>query len=142
MADLLDVAARTLVMGGRLVYIIPSFRDFNPDTDLPRHECLESIHSCYQPFSPELGRRIVVMKKTSSYDPSQRPNYMENVWLNGIESAEKCINIRNKLIEAAKEKPGYEERAEIRKQKRRDNKEAKKLAKKQKKDEESKKTEG
>jgi hypothetical protein len=31
---------------------------------------------------------------------------MKNVWLNGIESAEKCINIRDKLTEAAKQKPG------------------------------------
>ena len=133
MADLLDVAARTLNMDGRLVYIIPSFRDFDPNTDLPRHDCLELMYSCYQPFSPELGRRIVVMKKTCTYDLSQRQHYIKNVWLNGIQSAEKCINIRDKLIEAAKQKPGYEEKAAIRKQKRRANKEAKKLEKKKRK---------
>ena len=59
MADLLDMAARTLVMNGRLVYIIPSFKDFDVNTDLPQHECLELVHVCYQPLSLELGRRMV-----------------------------------------------------------------------------------
>ena len=62
MSDLLDVAARTLVMGGRLVYIIPSFSDFDEDSDLPRHECLKTVHICYQPLSAELGRRVVASK--------------------------------------------------------------------------------
>ena len=129
MSDLLDMAARTLVMGGRLVYVIPSFADFNPDTDLPRHDCLEIVHSCYQPLSLELGRRIVAMKKVTYYDPSLRNKYMEKVWVNGKESAEKCANLREKIWEAAKRKPGYEEKAAIRKQKRKATKEAKKRAK-------------
>jgi tRNA (guanine10-N2)-methyltransferase len=129
MSDLLDVAARTLVMGGRLVYVIPSFSDFNPDTDLPRHDCLELVHSCYQPLSLELGRSIVAMKKSAEYDHSLRDKYMETVWVNGKESAEKCANLREKILEAAKKKPGYEEKAAIRKQKRKITKEAKKRAK-------------
>lgn len=129
MSDLLDMAARTLVMSGRLVYVIPSFADFDPSTDLPRHECLELIHSCYQPLSPELGRRIVVMKKVVEYDPSRRDAYFEGIWVNGKESAEKCANLREKIWENAKTKPGYEEKAAIRKQKRKEHKAAKKIAK-------------
>lgn len=129
MADLLDMAARTLLMNGRLVYIIPSFKDFDVETDLPRHECLEVVHVCYQPLSFELGRRMVTMKKVRDYDPAKREAYLSNVWVNGKESAEKCANIRDKIIEAAKQKPGYEEKAAFRKQKRKAHREAKKKAK-------------
>ena len=131
MADLLDMAARTLVMGRRLVYIIPSFRDFDVATDLPQHECLEIKHTCYQPLSTELGRRMVTMKKVHEYDASKREVYLANVWKNGAASAEKCANIREKIIEAAKNKPGYEEKAAIRKQKRKANREEKKRAKRE-----------
>jgi tRNA (guanine10-N2)-methyltransferase len=130
MSDLLDVAASTLKVGGRLVYIIPSFRDFDEERDLPRHDCLELIHSCFQPFSNDLGRRIVAMKKIIDYDVSKRTEYLQSIWIDGAESAEKCANLRDKIMEAAREKPGYEEKAAIRKVKRKANKEAKKQEKK------------
>ena len=116
-------------MNGRLVYVIPSFVDFDPKTDLPRHDCLELVHSCYQPLQAELGRRIVAMKKVRDYDDSLRESYLSNIWVNGKESAEKCANLRDKIIEAAKKKPGYEEKAAFRKEKRKANREAKKRAK-------------
>jgi len=129
MADLLDMSARTLVMNGRLVYIIPSFKEFDVTTDLPIHDCLELVHVCYQPLSAELGRRMVTLKKVQEYYPSKRTEYLSKVWVNGAESAEKCANIRDKILEAAKLKPRYEEKAAIRKQKRKANREAKKKAK-------------
>ena len=129
MSDLLDVAARTLTLGGRLVYVIPSFSDFNPETDLPRHDCLQLAHSCYQPLSLELGRRIVAMKKVAEYNPLLRSKYMESIWVHGKESAEKCANLREKILEAAMKKPGYQEKAAIRKKKRKAHKEAKRRAK-------------
>jgi tRNA (guanine10-N2)-methyltransferase len=129
MSDLLDMASRSLVMGGRLVYVIPSFAEFFPSTDLPRHACLELIHCCYEPLSIELGRRIVTMKKIAEYDPSIRDQYYATIWVNGKESADKCANLREKISENARKKPGYEEKAAIRKQKRKVHKEAKKLAK-------------
>lgn len=129
MSDLLDMAARSLVMGGRLVYVIPSFADFDPSTDLPQHQCLDLVHSCYQPLSPDLGRRIVAMKKVSEYNQSLREHYYKGIWVNGKESAEKCANLREKIWENAKKKPDYEARAAIRKQKRKEHKVAKKSAK-------------
>jgi tRNA (guanine10-N2)-methyltransferase len=131
MADLLDVAARSLVPGGRLVYIIPSFAtDFDAEKDLPQHPCLKIVHACYQPFTLALGRRMVVMKKVCDYDPAQRDAYLVNIWKNGPESAEKCANIRGKILEAAKNKPNYEEKAAIRRAKRIKHREEKKAAKK------------
>ena len=130
MADLLDVSARSLVPDGRLVYIIPSMLDdFDPEVDLPRHPCLECVHVCYQPLQTNLGRRMVVMRKIAAYDESQRDAYREATWVNGPESAEKCANIREKLIEAARLKPGYEEKRDFRSKKRKARKEEVKLMK-------------
>ena len=130
MSDLLDVAARTLAIGGRLVYVIPSYaKDFDIEVDLPRHDCLQLVHCCYQPLSLELGRRIVAMKKTQEYDPSKRSEYLRSVWVNGEASADKCANIRQKISENARQKPGYEEKAAYRREKRRATKMAKKQAK-------------
>lgn len=131
MADLLNVAAMTLKMGGRLTYIIPSMKDFNEDEDLPRHECLKLVSVCYQPLQTELGRRVVTLEKTNEYDEQKQAQYLESTWLNGAQSAEKCANIRERLLEVAKKKPGYEEKAAIRKQKRKLNKETKKRAKRE-----------
>jgi tRNA (guanine10-N2)-methyltransferase len=129
MADLLDMAAQTLVMNGRLVYVIPSFSEFDIECDLPLHECLEFLHCCYQPFSVDLGRRMITMKKVREYDESRQEEYKQHIWKNGPESADKCANIREKIIEAARNKPGYEGKAAIRKEKRKLHKEAKKKAK-------------
>ena len=131
MSDLLDVAARTLVLGGRLVYIIPSFaEDFDPENDLPHHKCLRMVHICFQPLSTaDLGRRVVAMEKIAEYDASKRDEYLSAIWKNGPESAEKCANIREKILEAAKKKPGYEEKAAFRKENRKKTKEARKRAK-------------
>lgn len=129
MVDLLDVAAKTLVMGGRLVYIIPSMIDFDVEMDLPRHGCLRLVHVCYQPLQIELGRRVITMEKVNAYNELDRERYMAHVWVNGSDSAEKCANIRDRLLEIAKSKPGYEEKAAYRKKKRRETKESKKSAK-------------
>jgi tRNA (guanine10-N2)-methyltransferase len=131
MADLLNVAAMTLVMGGRLVYVIPSMLDFDEREDLPRHECLRLVSVCYQPLQTELGRRTVTMEKIKEYDDNKRVEYINQTWVNGKESAEKVANIRERLIEAAKRKPGYEEKAAARKVKRKATKDAKKKAKRE-----------
>jgi tRNA (guanine10-N2)-methyltransferase len=131
MADLLNVASATLKMGGKLVYIIPSMTDFNDAFDLPRHECLRLDYVCYQPLQMEYGRRIVTMTKVTEYDERRRKQYLEGTWVNGAESAEKVANIRERLIEAARVKPGYEEKALQRKAKRKSTKEAKKKVKRE-----------
>ena len=129
MADLMDVAARTLEVGGRLVYIIPSMRDFDEATDLPRHACLRLVYTCFQTLSMEYGRRVVTMEKVAEYDPARRRDYLAATWANGPESAEKCANIRARILEAAKKKPKNEEKLAFRKQKRREHRQAKKREK-------------
>jgi len=129
MADLLNVAARTLVIGGRLVYVIPSMTDFDESSDLPRHECLKLVHVCYQPLSTELGRRIVAMEKISEFEEWKCDEYIKHTWLNGPESAEKCANIRDRLRIAAQARPGWQEKADHRKQKRKATRDEKKRLK-------------
>mmetsp|Transcript_13127 Transcript_13127/g.20338 ORF Transcript_13127/g.20338 Transcript_13127/m.20338 type:complete len:558 (-) Transcript_13127:827-2500(-) len=131
MSDLLNVAAMTLRMGGRLCYVIPSMQDFNESEDLPRHDCLRLVSVCYQPLQTELGRRTVTMEKVREYEEDKRDEYVKNTWVNGPQSADKVANIREKLIEAAKKKPDYEEKAAIRKQKRKATKLAKQKAKRE-----------
>lgn len=125
MADLMDVAARVLKVGGYLVYIIPSMTDFDPESDLPRHPCLAVKHICYQPLSTELGRRVVALEKITEYDATQRQRYLSSIWKNGPESAEKVANIRERLIAVAKLKPNYEKKAARRKRLRKENREEK-----------------
>lgn len=62
MLDLLNTAARSLVLKGRLAYLIPTTYDFTID-DLPKHPCLEIVSICEQPLSTRHGRRCVVMEK-------------------------------------------------------------------------------
>lgn len=142
MADLLDVAARTLRKGGRLVYVVPSLRDFDEGTDLPRHECLEVRHVCFQPLQVELGRRVVVMEKVGEYNSKEVERYRLETWVNGAESAEKVANVRDRLVELAKGKPGYTEKAAMRKKKRKEGKEARKKAKKEEEEGDEKEREG
>jgi len=129
MADLLDVAARTLVLDGWLVYIIPSFSDFDSASDLPTHPCLNLTHTCYQPLGEKLGRRVVAMNKTAEYDESRRDEYTSAVWVNG--NANACDGLKLRILENAKQKPGYDERLAQRKQRRRESKAAKKRAKRE-----------
>lgn len=129
MKDLLDLAADKLKMNGKLVYIIPSMNDFDINTDLPQHPCLNLTYCCYQPLQTNLGRSVVCMEKIAEYDETQRQYYRDNIWKNGVDSAEKIINLRERLVEEARKRPGYVEKAEYRKKKRRQLKDERKKLK-------------
>jgi tRNA (guanine10-N2)-methyltransferase len=124
MTDLLDTAARILTIGGHLVYILPSFaKDFNAEMDLPVHPCLETTHVCFQPLSAEHGRRIVALRKMKDPCAGQLATWKDP------NAAEKCANIREKIFEAAKLKPDYEQKAALRKEKRKHHQQIKRAAK-------------
>ena len=67
--DLLDFAARRLRVGGRLVYWLPSSRDFD-ERNLPQHPCLRHVCHSAQVLSFTLQRVLVTMEKTIAFDPS------------------------------------------------------------------------
>jgi len=73
---------------------------------------------------------MVTMKKVREYDEKIREDYLQRTWVNGPESAEKCANIREKLMEIARSRPGYEEKNQFRKKKRKERKEELKKMKK------------
>ena len=113
MADLVQVAARNLVKGGRLVYLIPTAADFDEGNDLPTHPCLRLKYVCFQGLQIELGRRMVVMEKTCEFDPQKEEEYYRGIWPRGAESATKVSNMREKLIERNARRKREEREREI-----------------------------
>ncbi|XP_071935563.1 uncharacterized protein [Coffea arabica] len=66
--DLLDLAARMLVMGGRLVYFYPVLREEDTiDTSFPEHPCLKMVASCEQILSFRYSRVLLTMVKIAPY---------------------------------------------------------------------------
>ena len=60
--DLLDMAARTLKLNGRLVYLLPTTTDFSND-ELPRHPCLRLVCVSEQIVRTHFSRRLITMEK-------------------------------------------------------------------------------
>ncbi|KAI3445693.1 hypothetical protein Pfo_002358 [Paulownia fortunei] len=66
--DLLDHAARMLVMGGRLVYFYPVLREEDSaDPTFPEHPCFELIATCEQILSYRYSRVLLTMVKVAPY---------------------------------------------------------------------------
>lgn len=66
--DLFDLAARMLIMGGRLVYFYPVLREEDaPTPTFPEHPCFELISTCEQILSFRYSRVLVTMVKVASY---------------------------------------------------------------------------
>jgi len=65
MSDLLDFAARNLVLGGFLVYWFPTTSEYKPD-DIPVHPCLIMTSNSTQPIALKWKRHLVTMKKSNS----------------------------------------------------------------------------
>ncbi|CAN0892342.1 tRNA (guanine(10)-N2)-methyltransferase homolog [Linum grandiflorum] len=66
--DLLDLAAKMLVMGGRLVYFYPVLREEESvEVTFPEHPCFELISSSEQILSSRYSRVLLTMVKRSPY---------------------------------------------------------------------------
>ncbi|XP_077251479.1 tRNA modification 11 protein [Tasmannia lanceolata] len=66
--DLLNLAAKMLVMGGRLVFFYPVLReDGYGDTHFPEHPCFTLIANCEQILSFRYSRYLLTMVKTGNY---------------------------------------------------------------------------
>lgn len=68
LADLLDTAARLLVVGGRLVYFLPIVPTLYSEADVPRHPCLLTLANSEQILSGVYSRRLITMVKRSVFD--------------------------------------------------------------------------
>ena len=76
MLDLLDMAASMLVVGGRLVYLLPCLVDFDSKNELPTHPCLKCVANSEQELSQYWSRRLITMEKIQHYDPAQANEYL------------------------------------------------------------------
>ncbi|KAL5787677.1 hypothetical protein ACOSP7_004626 [Xanthoceras sorbifolium] len=66
--DLLDLAGRMLVMGGRLVYFYPVLRDDDSrENHFPEHPCFKLVASSEQILSSRYSRVLLTMVKTGPY---------------------------------------------------------------------------
>ncbi|XP_051146506.1 uncharacterized protein LOC127262048 [Andrographis paniculata] len=66
--DLLDLAARMLVLGGRLVYFYPVLRDEDsPEPSFPEHPCFKLAATCEQILSYRYSRVLLTMVKVAPY---------------------------------------------------------------------------
>jgi tRNA (guanine10-N2)-methyltransferase len=70
--DLLDLAAMTLVEGGRLVYWLPvsdEQRIADLHAALPAHRCLELVAVSEQVLTLSFQRHLVTMRKARAWEP-------------------------------------------------------------------------
>lgn len=66
--DLLDLAAKMLVMGGRLVFFFPVLReDDTTEPNFPEHPCFKLIAKCEQILSFRYSRVLLTMVKVGPY---------------------------------------------------------------------------
>ncbi|CAI9103957.1 OLC1v1002556C1 [Oldenlandia corymbosa var. corymbosa] len=66
--DLLDLAAKMLVTGGRLVYFYPVLRDEeSTDINFPEHPCFKLVATCEQILSFRYSRVLLTMVKIAPY---------------------------------------------------------------------------
>jgi tRNA (guanine10-N2)-methyltransferase len=69
--DLFDMAARLLVMGGRLVYFFPAARDECSETHFPKHPCFTLVSKSEQILSTRWSRCLLTMEKTQRYSTEE-----------------------------------------------------------------------
>lgn len=66
--DLLDLAAKMLVVGGRLVYFYPVLRENDTvDPNYPVHPCFKLVAACEQILSLRYSRVLLTMVKIGPY---------------------------------------------------------------------------
>ncbi|KAI9501122.1 hypothetical protein GGI25_005636 [Coemansia spiralis] len=68
-ADLLGFAAEKLVVGGRLVYWLPTVTDEYDPKDIPLHPALRLVANSEQPFG-SWSRRLITMEKIAETGPA------------------------------------------------------------------------
>ncbi|KAJ3675521.1 hypothetical protein LUZ60_004563 [Juncus effusus] len=65
--DLLDLSAKMLKIGGRLVFFFPILREEAEKTELPKHSCFELVSESEQILSYRYSRVLLTMVKVRVY---------------------------------------------------------------------------
>ena len=69
--DLLDLSARLLRVGGRLVYFLPAAPEVYKEEEVPRHPALRLVANSEQVLTTRYSRRLITMEKVSPPCSSQ-----------------------------------------------------------------------
>eukprot|EP00012_Vannella_robusta_P006073 CAMPEP_0206200604 /NCGR_PEP_ID=MMETSP0166-20121206/10982_1 /ASSEMBLY_ACC=CAM_ASM_000260 /TAXON_ID=95228 /ORGANISM="Vannella robusta, Strain DIVA3 518/3/11/1/6" /LENGTH=192 /DNA_ID=CAMNT_0053618981 /DNA_START=209 /DNA_END=783 /DNA_ORIENTATION=- len=67
LVDLVQFAAKTLLVGGRLVYWLPTTVEYK-ESDVPLHPCLKLLSNSEQHLAGKFRRRLITMEKTCTFD--------------------------------------------------------------------------
>ena len=79
MRDLLELGARSLLPGGRLVYLIPvDVASYDP-AQLPAHRCLRLVANSEQKLGVSLSRRLITMEKVDPYCAADYARFEEQL---------------------------------------------------------------
>uniref|UniRef100_A0A915ASC3 tRNA (guanine(10)-N(2))-methyltransferase TRMT11 n=2 Tax=Parascaris univalens TaxID=6257 RepID=A0A915ASC3_PARUN len=78
--DLLELAVSVLVIGGRLSFWFPVFREEYSEEVIPRHDALRLVANCEQPLGSKYSRRLLVYEKLRSRHDGERAYVEEDCY--------------------------------------------------------------
>lgn len=90
LSDLLDFAAEHLLLGGRLVYWLPTVVDEYSNNDVPQHPCMTLISNSEQNFGL-WSRRLITMEKVKNWTKEEHALVERSV----VSDAEKAEIMEN-----------------------------------------------
>uniref|UniRef100_W6NWA8 tRNA (guanine(10)-N(2))-methyltransferase TRMT11 n=1 Tax=Haemonchus contortus TaxID=6289 RepID=W6NWA8_HAECO len=81
--DLCDLAAKTLIVGGKLSFWFPVIRESYSEECLPVHPALSLVANCEQELSRKTSRRLLVYRKHREPEAGEHSWYPANHYENG-----------------------------------------------------------
>ncbi|KAF2182142.1 tRNA guanosine-2'-O-methyltransferas-like protein TRM11 [Zopfia rhizophila CBS 207.26] len=100
--DILQFSAELLVEGGRLAMWMPSANDEDVELAIPRHECLELVSVCVQPFS-KWSRRLLTYRRLAGRECRVKEEERVKREYAGGRSADELNDFRRKYFEGFRE---------------------------------------